>query len=666
MILGTDRNDRLYGTAGDDTLIGATGRDYLTGGAGRDVFKYNSISDSVSANSLYDSITDFETGIDKIDLSALGYTGFSTNIASAGQLRLSYSATTDRTSIQDDQNGFRISLDGDFRQSLSANDFVFAPTIMNTNPTMFVPILGQSNGYNLAKPGLGGKSGISELASTLSALTGCNVESRPTDAHGRFVDVAIGSSKVLGSSNSSPSEAAKTWWCTDSDMPGQALLRAVELLKTHYANLQSKGEVMPISLGWAQGESEATYHYAAKDKEAAAAAYKAATLKVFDYLNAQLGGNINIYILETGGISKQGFINNGKSEAQAAKLLESISAINRMQEEIAVERENVHLAVTYKDLPFLNDTDAVKYPKDYWHVDYTAGQTIGNRLAEYIAMDMGMNHVLHNPGILSRKALLDIDIANGNAVSATGGTQKDIIVGTLGADSLSGGDGDDTIIGGGGNDTLQGGQGKDIYFFQGANFGSSTTIEDFEQGQDQIDLQALGYSAIKIGSAVEQSLGYTFHQGNTYVYSSYGDISLTFKGEITLISSDFVQATAAKEAVGAYIKGTDRNDKLMGTDGNDTFEGGIGKDQFTGGDGADIYRYLSTSESTKSMYDFIKDFEVGEDRIDLSQIESISSFSDLRILQNSNATYVRTKDSSIDLNIKLEGLETLTESDFIF
>jgi D-alanyl-D-alanine carboxypeptidase len=63
-------DDRLWGGAGDDRLVGGKGQDILTGGAGADSFVFRSVGDS-PAGRHKDRITDFETGADKIDLSAI-------------------------------------------------------------------------------------------------------------------------------------------------------------------------------------------------------------------------------------------------------------------------------------------------------------------------------------------------------------------------------------------------------------------------------------------------------------------------------------------------------------------------------------------------------------------------------------------------------------------
>lgn len=64
-IWGNDGNDRLLGGRGDDRLAGDRGNDKLTGGSGRDTFVYENFAPQDLGR---DRITDFEVGIDKIEL----------------------------------------------------------------------------------------------------------------------------------------------------------------------------------------------------------------------------------------------------------------------------------------------------------------------------------------------------------------------------------------------------------------------------------------------------------------------------------------------------------------------------------------------------------------------------------------------------------------------
>lgn len=141
-LYGTSGNDRLLGAAGDDrlvggdgndTLIGGVGRDILTGEQGADVFVFLSLEESpVGAGC--DVITDFERGVDIIDVTAIDaiaatkeidsftFIGSSKFTQTAGQLR-----RTD-TVVEGDVNGdgvadFQIALQAD--ATPKSGDFLY-------------------------------------------------------------------------------------------------------------------------------------------------------------------------------------------------------------------------------------------------------------------------------------------------------------------------------------------------------------------------------------------------------------------------------------------------------------------------------------------------------------------------------------------------------------
>lgn len=122
---GDAGNDILDGDNGNDRLNGGAGQDTLTGGAGEDTFVFSNIADSTVG--VGDVITDFEVGIDLIDVSALGITFVHEGPASEGTLGYSYVAASDTTRIFNADNSFEIRLLGDFSgtgSDLTAASFI--------------------------------------------------------------------------------------------------------------------------------------------------------------------------------------------------------------------------------------------------------------------------------------------------------------------------------------------------------------------------------------------------------------------------------------------------------------------------------------------------------------------------------------------------------------
>ncbi|WP_373504096.1 calcium-binding protein [Aestuariivirga sp.] len=136
VLAGNRGDDYLEGGAGNDVLRGGPGADTLSGGDGSDVFDYNDIADSVGGGGR-DTITDFETGIDLIDLSgidadtavdgdqAFTFIGNGTFSGAAGELRV-VAVGTDCV-VRGDVNGdavvdFAIYVTG--QTSLAVGDFI--------------------------------------------------------------------------------------------------------------------------------------------------------------------------------------------------------------------------------------------------------------------------------------------------------------------------------------------------------------------------------------------------------------------------------------------------------------------------------------------------------------------------------------------------------------
>ncbi|HEX8625406.1 MAG TPA: M10 family metallopeptidase C-terminal domain-containing protein [Allosphingosinicella sp.] len=128
-VFGLDGSDSINGGSGDDILVGGLGRDFLTGGTGSDVFLLASASDSLRGAGR-DRIVDFQSGVDKIDLSALGDLSFIGKRAFSGtEGELRYSKNGMSTFIEGDLDGdkmpdFQIELGGSVTPLVT--DFIFA------------------------------------------------------------------------------------------------------------------------------------------------------------------------------------------------------------------------------------------------------------------------------------------------------------------------------------------------------------------------------------------------------------------------------------------------------------------------------------------------------------------------------------------------------------
>ena len=144
VLSGLAGNDVLRGFAGDDTLIGGLGKDTLVGGTGADTFQFTQLAESAPGLLARDIITDFQHGLDKIDVSAIdaksgtpaindafNFIGAATFHHHAGELRVvtisSNGINLDTRVVVADVNGdgagdFQIQLTG--LVTLTAQDFI--------------------------------------------------------------------------------------------------------------------------------------------------------------------------------------------------------------------------------------------------------------------------------------------------------------------------------------------------------------------------------------------------------------------------------------------------------------------------------------------------------------------------------------------------------------
>ena len=262
-------------------------------------------------------------------------------------------------------------------------------------------------------------------------------------------------------------------------------------------------------------------------------------------------------------------------------------------------------------------------------------------------------------------------IGNASNNAMDGNVLANKLDGQAGDDELFGGGANDTLIGGTGNDQLNGGSGADIM-----NGGAGDDLYTVNDGGDQV--QELAGGGI---DTVESTIDFTLANG-----SNIENITLLAgrKG-FGNDGNNIVTGSANADTIDGG-KGTDSlfgngaNDGISGGEGNDVIEGGIGVDSLDGGIGNDLflYRLENIIDLVPLGGDFISDFEVGKDRIDLLDlfsdfgIDSDDPIGDgfLRLFVSGSDTLVQF-DSNGGANsfvtmVTLQGVTNATPADLIF
>ncbi|MDD1780850.1 retention module-containing protein [Enterovibrio sp. ZSDZ35] len=234
------------------------------------------------------------------------------------------------------------------------------------------------------------------------------------------------------------------------------------------------------------------------------------------------------------------------------------------------------------------------------------------------------------------------------------GNEGATLEGGDGDDSLIGGLGADILIGGSGNDELFGGQDgadvvKDTFVWSTGDLGSVgspavDTIKDFELAHDVLDLsQAVSVSNLATFSDLTTQLSLSEKSGNAQLNiltsgDTVQEIILPGISLDALVNGD-ASNLSQSEQIAAIVNsgvlhlgdniGTEENDSLVaesggeslfGMNGNDTLQAGNGNDILTGGEGDDIFLWLESSLSTPKNSDTVTDFELGQDKIDITDL----------------------------------------------
>ena len=233
--------------------------------------------------------------------------------------------------------------------------------------------------------------------------------------------------------------------------------------------------------------------------------------------------------------------------------------------------------------------------------------------------------------------------------SLDGGDREDLLRGGPGRDTLNGSNGHDTLYGGGDHDLLMGGNGNDLLF---GDLGMDTLLGG--AGTDRL-----------IGGDADDHLD--GGGGHDHLAGGHGADTL-FGGA----SNDTMDGGDGADV----MWGGSGSDQLQGGSFDDWLSGGLGADTLTGGTGRDIFAWLGGDESKSFAPDLVRDFTPGQDRLDLAALHlhylGTSDFDGLpgalRYEHSGDQTLVLADldgNGLAELTIRLLGTHHLTGNDFI-
>lgn len=250
------------------------------------------------------------------------------------------------------------------------------------------------------------------------------------------------------------------------------------------------------------------------------------------------------------------------------------------------------------------------------------------------------------------------------------------------ADSILAGAGNDSVWGGGGADTILGEDGSDRLYGQGGgdSIDGGRGVDEINGGENNDTCRGgADNDWIAGGPGLDSLYG---DDGNDKIYAFAPDSEASRWGWID-------------DGTGDQIEGGNGNDTLIGGKGNETFTGGAGADVMSGSSGDDIFDFNAASETGNSLTtcDIITDFQQGHDKIDLHDFDAstvlagknafvwrgtgpftTSGEGELRYQKYDNAGTANDytvifgdtdADTASEFQIKLQGLVTLTQADFI-
>ncbi|WP_375320022.1 Ig-like domain-containing protein [Aliivibrio logei] len=155
---------------------------------------------------------------------------------------------------------------------------------------------------------------------------------------------------------------------------------------------------------------------------------------------------------------------------------------------------------------------------------------------------------------------------------------------------------------------------------------------------------SLSAPEIEGGKSVAFEVLYTTVDDNGIEDEQLVTLNISPSGEVNAAVTSSLNASTGDDVV----IGTDNADIILGHEGNDILIGGLGDDILVGGAGEDIFKWIDQGVDTGT--DTIKDFTVGEDLIDLTEI---ISGNDSAVDMEDLLSHVTVSESGNDLTLAI-------------
>ncbi len=630
LIRGFGGNDTLSGLSGNDTLIGGSGSDSLTGGTGNDVFVLEYFNGSTIAQDL-DVVNDFVQGQDKIDLTGMGISDFST-IFSLTNNDFSNNAiiTTRYNGANTTYGTYSLQLTNINKGSLTANDFIFQTISLNDNLVggAYSDDLFGGLGNDTIQGGAGsdrlfGEQGTDRLIGgsgsdtfiggagndtiVLEYFNGSTI-AQELDVVNDFVQ---GQDKI-DLTGMGISDFSTIFSLTNNDVSNNAVITTrYNGANTTYGTYSL--QLTNINKG-SLTANDFIFQTISLDENLVGGAYSDDLFSGLGNDTIQGGAGSDRLFGEQGtdrligGSGSDTFIGGAGNDTivleyfNGSTIAQELDVVNDfVQGQDKIDLTGMGIS-DFSTIFSLTDNDVSNNAVITTRYN-GANNTYGTYSLQLTNINKGS--LTANDFIFQTISLNDTLTGGAYSDDLFGGLGNDTIQGGAGSDRLFGEQGTDRLIGGSGSDTFIGGAGNDtivLEYFNGSTIAQELdVVNDFVQSQDKIDLTSMGISDFSTiflltdNDLANNAVITTRYNGANTTYGNYS-LQLTGINKALLTANDFIFQTIA---LNDTLTGGAYSDDLFGGLGNDTIQGGAGSDRLFGEQGNDI---LSGGSGSDTLY----------------------------------------------------------------